>query len=105
MIPPKGVHTPLAALTADRPMEAVTAIEPTNDPTNWQEPNARISWEMSTDFPAAENKKKHFWKKVVRHCGIQCFRLHLGGTTALNTGNTRWGSITVPLTSCLTGLD
>jgi hypothetical protein len=37
------VQTPLDALTADLPMEAVTAIEPTNDPTSWQEPKARIS--------------------------------------------------------------
>ena len=42
-IPPKGVQTPLAALTADRPSDAVTGIEPTNDPTSWHEPRARIS--------------------------------------------------------------
>ena len=33
-MPPKGVQTPLAALTADRPMEVVTAIDPTKDPNS-----------------------------------------------------------------------
>ena len=33
-IPPKGEQTPLAALTADLPIEAVTGIEPTNDPAS-----------------------------------------------------------------------
>ena len=33
-IPPKGEQTPLAELTADLPIEAVTGIEPTNDPAS-----------------------------------------------------------------------
>jgi hypothetical protein len=33
-MPPNGVQTPLAALTADLPMDAVTAIEPTNEPSS-----------------------------------------------------------------------
>ena len=56
-IPPKGEQTPLAALTADLPIEAVTGIEPTNDPASWQAPNAKISWEVSILCPGATKNK------------------------------------------------
>ena len=56
-IPPNVVLTPLAALTAERPNEAVTGIEPTKEPNVWQQPRATISWEAATGRLAAGKKR------------------------------------------------
>ena len=45
--PPKGVLTPDVELTADLPKEAVIAIDPVKEPTNWQKPRAIISCEAA----------------------------------------------------------
>ena len=48
-IPPNVVLTPDAELTADLPKDAVTGMDPTNDPNSWQDPRAIISCEASTE--------------------------------------------------------
>ena len=46
--PPKVVLAPLAALTALRPREATTGMEPTKEPTRLHVPRANISWQACT---------------------------------------------------------
>lgn len=53
-IPPNGVTTPDAWLTAVRVKDPVTGIERTNDPKILQIPRAIISWVASKDLPFAE---------------------------------------------------
>ena len=55
--PANVVRTPLAACIADRPKDAVTGIEPINDPTNWHTPKATISWDASIVLPGAITNK------------------------------------------------
>lgn len=53
-IPPNGVLTPLALLTAALEKEAFIGKELKNEPTILQIPTAAISCEASTTFPCAK---------------------------------------------------
>jgi hypothetical protein len=79
--------------------------------------NIKLGWKRSPPF--ARNEKKCFLFLVLQHSGIytcsvsdtvsQSLRLHIIDGKALAPkpyqGNTKGGSITVLLTSCLTGLE
>lgn len=55
-MPPAGVRTPDALLTAVLVNDPVTGIERTNEPAILHRPKAIISWVASTAFPLAGNK-------------------------------------------------
>lgn len=55
-MPPNGVRTPLALLTAVRVNEPVTGIARTNEPNMLQHPNAISSWVASMERPFARDK-------------------------------------------------
>ena len=71
--PANVVRTPLAACIADRPKDAVTGIEPINDPTNWHTPKATISWDASIVLPGAiTNKMRKLNGKSSDRCSKLC---------------------------------